>query len=365
MTGNIGEWSEVYALFKLLADGKLYKGDENHNLISDNFFPILEVRRGFGNEEIVFAIKQQREIEILFQAEKQVKQQNEFASFAKVLFDVLGQKSKEKSSAFGIVEIQTILDELKVANLKAKSSSKSDIKVKIEDPQVASQYTLGFSIKSQLGSPSTLLNASGATNFCYEITGCELSTDAVIFINNIASSSKIQDRIAEINKAGGSLTYRICQNQIFEQNLVLVDSGMPKLIAALLLIYFSGEGKSSRLSDLAEQLSVLNPLGYAQAYGHDFYNFKLKKFLVEVALGLMPAKVWDGKYDTTGGFLVVKKNGDLISYHIYNKNEFENYLLTNTKLETPSSSKHSFGTIYLSSDGKLMFNLNLQIRFIQ
>ena len=84
----------------------------------------------------------------------------------------------------------------------------------------------------------------------------------------------------------------------------------------------------------------------------------------DVALGMMPSKVWTGKYDATGGYLVIKDNGDVLCYHIYNRNEFENYLLNNTKLDTASSTRHDFGKIY-ESNGKLYFKLNLQIRFIK
>ena len=84
----------------------------------------------------------------------------------------------------------------------------------------------------------------------------------------------------------------------------------------------------------------------------------------DVALGMMPSKVWTGKHDATGGYLVIKDNGDVLCYHIYNRNEFENYLLNNTKLDTASSTRHDFGKIY-ESNGKLYFKLNLQIRFIK
>ena len=42
---------------------------------------------------------------------------------------------------------------------------------------------------------------------------------------------------------------------------------------------------------------------------------------------MMPSKVWTGEYDATGGYLIVKADGEILCYHIYNKNEFENYLL--------------------------------------
>ena len=58
----------------------------------------------------------------------------------------------------------------------------------------------------------------------------------------------------------------------------------------------------------------------------------------------------------------MKSDGEILCYHIYNKNEFENYLLSNTKLETASSSRHGFGEIY-EENGQQYFKLNLQIRF--
>ena len=77
---------------------------------------------------------------------------------------------------------------------------------------------------------------------------------------------------------------------------------------------------------------------------------------------MTPSKVWNGIYDATGGYLIVKENGDVLCYHIYNRNQFEDYLFQNTKLETASSSRHDFGKIY-NENGKSYFKLNLQIRF--
>lgn len=45
MTGNIGEWSELYTLFKLLADGKLYAADANTNKIPEIYYDVLKVIR--------------------------------------------------------------------------------------------------------------------------------------------------------------------------------------------------------------------------------------------------------------------------------------------------------------------------------
>lgn len=90
------------------------------------------------------------------------------------------------------------------------------------------------------------------------------------------------------------------------------------------------------------------------------YTHKLKKLLVEIALGLQPNTPWSGYYDATGGYLIVKEDGDVICYHFYDINFLEDYLLDNTKLDTPSSRRHCFGEV---TEDNLM-KLNLQIRFV-
>lgn len=49
----------------------------------------------------------------------------------------------------------------------------------VHDIMCGRDDTFGFSIKSQLGSPSTLFNASGATNFTYKVIGNNLSADEI------------------------------------------------------------------------------------------------------------------------------------------------------------------------------------------
>ena len=79
---------------------------------------------------------------------------------------------------------------------------------------------------------------------------------------------------------------------------------------------------------------------------------------------MVPTTVWTGKLDSTGGYLVVKENGEILCYHIYNRNEFEDYLLTNTKIINPSSTRLKFGKIY-NENNQFYIKLNLQIRFLK
>lgn len=85
--------------------------------------------------------------------------------------------------------------------------------------------------------------------------------------------------------------------------------------------------------------------------------------------------VYKGVYDATGGIIIVKKSGDLVCYHIYNRNKFQDYLLSSTRLEQPSTSEDKsnpghvkgkkqfhYGWVY-EENGQLYIKLNLQVRF--
>ena len=78
---------------------------------------------------------------------------------------------------------------------------------------------------------------------------------------------------------------------------------------------------------------------------------------------MKPATMWTGIFEANGGYLVVKEDGDVLCYHIYNRNEFEDYLLNTSFIDTPSSGRHRFGVVETIAD-KQIFKLNLQIRFI-
>ena len=70
-------------------------------------------------------------------------------------------------------------------------------------------------------------------------------------------------------------------------------------------------------------------MGYELQQGHDLYGFKVKSFMVAIALGMMPATIWDGRYEATGGYIIVKESGDMICFHVYDRNLLEDILLPN------------------------------------
>lgn len=359
--GNKGEWSELYTLFKVLSDKELKAGDSELNRITDLILPVIKIFRKESDgtfeyrldNNLVFIRKTGSE---KFEIDRKVPV-SDFKNYCEVLLEEI-KKSKEKT--FNIPEIESFINSYESVSIKASSSDKSDIRIIVHDLRTGKTPELGFSIKSQLGSASTLLNAGKTTNFVYKVVGDTLSKEAVYEINTIDSEKKIRDRIFKIYEMGFGLEFNGAFNPIFNNNLQLIDSGLPKIISSLLLIYFTSN--FSRVQEMVDKLKVENPLNFDLSQNHPFYEYKIKRLLTDIALGMTPSNIWDGSLDATGGYLVVREDGEVICYHIYNRNEFEDYLYYNTKFETASSTRHNFGTIY-ENNGEYFFNLNLQIRF--
>ena len=45
MSGNKGEWSELYAFMKLLSQGRVYAANERVEKIDEVYYPILKIMR--------------------------------------------------------------------------------------------------------------------------------------------------------------------------------------------------------------------------------------------------------------------------------------------------------------------------------
>lgn len=355
LTGNKGEWSEVYALFKLLGDKQLFAGDADLNKVEELIYPIIKIIRnesaGYfeyeinGDLVIISGGKEKLRIPVKIFTEQA----------SKLLIKIKGEKG-----TFSIPEVEAFMSSINCQTLKAKSTSKADIRIVIHDQRINQTAELGFSIKSQVGNDSTILNAGKTTNFIYQISDFQPTENQIKSINEIDTKSKIKDRIENIKQLGGNINYVSLEQDVFKNNLVLIDSLLPNILAEIVRTFYTSNFSS--IKDLTENINKTNPLNYDNQFAHTFYEYKIKRFLTDVALGMTPSKVWNGIYDATGGYLIVKENGDVLCYHIYNRNQFEDYLFQNTKLETASSSRHEFGKVY-SENGKSYFKLNLQIRF--
>ena len=357
LKGNKGEWSEPYVFLKLLADGRIYAADENLNKIETMYYPVLKVIGEIIDEkQCEYRVSEKtarRKVQIYFN-NKKLKEVDaaEFSREATRLFNVI-QAAKE--TTFTVAKTEDFLHSIHRFTMKMGSKKKADITIKIHDIDTGYEPKVGFSIKSELGHAPTLSNASKATNFTYEVTG--LSEKEMELVNGMEGKKKLVDRMTYIRDHASEIRFYKMSSQIYAENLMLIDSRMHEILAEMVKEFYVNGNKESE--SLLETMAKNNPLSFPRT---DFYSYKYKKYLCATALGMLPASPWSGREEANGGYIIVSKTGDVLAYHIYNREFFETYLVKNTCFEKPSTSRNDFGSLYME-DGHMYINLNLQVRF--
>ncbi len=350
---NKGEWSELYTFLRLLADGKLYAADADLNKIENEFYPIIKIIRQSKNHKnpLFYMVEEGKIAIVASENETQIKQipTEDFSINAEKLLKII----KSSKASFEAEEIQEFTSHIESPLAKEKSSSKRDITIIVHDINIGHQKEIGFSIKSQLGGASTLFNANVSNNLCYKIDGiCGLNHDVLEELKTL----KAKKLVKKLNENNCEVIFEGVADDYFESNLLMVDSNFPIIIAEILKLYYSGY--ATRIKELTEKVADINPCNYPHNETFPFYEHKIKSFLTACALGMTSKKPWNGNFDVSGGYIIVKESGDIVCYHIYNWNDFQQYLFNSTFIDTPSTTRHKFGRL----DGDKL-NLNFQIRF--
>ena len=376
LSGNKGEWSEIYAFFYALVNGKIDVADENLNIVPGQYYRILEILRKEAKTDNRYIRNTDRiHVHLTNHDTGDIEQFDvtieDFAENSKKLLSYLKEKT---GRSFKLPDIEDFMSSIRVHSIK-DIGHKRDITIKIEDFHCGLQQTLGFSIKSLIGHKSTLFNAGPGTNFIYEIklkNGENIDVDE--FNRMTYVTNKITNRILELDRMGAKIEFVGIQSNTLFQNLRMIDGDLPQIIAEMLLVRY--RYKKNKINYCVNKLQELNPLEFDLSRGWPFYEYKVKKFLQDAAMGMTPETVWTGIYDATGGQIIVKDSGDVVCYHIYEQNQFLNFLLNSTYLEQPSTSEDSsnpghiepnpnknffFGWVY-EENGKYYLKINLQVR---
>ncbi len=362
ITGNKGEWSEAYVFLKLLGDGKLYAADQNLNKIADLFYPIIKIIRSEVTKKKEYLTN--GEITIVDGFTKETLLRISKLEFIKKANGLFRELKKAKGRSFEIQSLEPFFKSIYYTKVKSEHLRKTDIQIVVHDLHTGTKPTLGFSIKSMLGKEATLFNSGKGTNFIFKFNNIVLTEKEIKSINSttpLNRESKIVYRINTLLQRGGKISFSEVQSVNLQRNLEMVDSKLPEILAHLLL-YRYAYGTKPTFKELLKKLIEQNPLEFDLSGSHPFYEYKLKNFLTDIALGMTPETIWKGVYDATGGIIIVKEDGDIVCYHIYNRNEFQNYLLFNTKLNQTSTTRYDWGYLYLQN-GIPHIKLNICVRF--
>lgn len=266
--------------------------------------------------------------------------------------------------------ILAILKLLHTQALSAKASDKSDFSGDVTTQDVPGVQHLGFSIKSNLGSASTLINANKESSaFRFELIkeGKSPTEEEAKDLN--ASPNALKKAIAQ----GWSLKFVKACGKALNYNLRLMDSLGPEIIASLLLERYYGKTASLPITDLIARISedsrcklypAVASFGETPEERKAVLEFKVRNILLGFATGATVGIRWDGRDDANGGFIVVKKNGEIVCLELFTREAVGRYLLDWTFFEEPSRKRHGHNKVLLE-DGRGYIDLQLQVRFRQ
>lgn len=351
-----GDIDEIKTIYKNTENVSLEFEKDNLLLINDAveyYFSILEMlKRQLESSNICYTNNSLIETTINNRSDV-------FKIKVEDLYEQLNYIQSEKQNNSNASFVDSFLDIINSVDII--SSINDTIHLEINDCRVGEKINPRCEKKVNTFLPPTLLNASGATRIVFEIDSPSFTDEMMNEVNSLSGKKKIQNRISFITQKGANLKFANMENSVFENNLRMIDSCMPGLISWMLADCYLN--RNMNIKEAVERISKANPLKYDHDEGYDFYGYKVKTLMVCIALGMLPATTWNGRYDATGGYIVVKNDGDVVCFHLYDRNLLEDYLFNNTKFETPSATRHKIGEVY-KEDGKYYFKLGLQIRFV-
>ncbi len=361
LTGNVGEWSELYVFISLLADGLAFGADRFLNTLNDSVLHVVSIIRKEDRRggEIEYERSSDGQFILIKDrtGSRSIPMQVFTDAKSTLLTELLIRRNSHQGGSFAVPMIEDFMSQVMINSLSSWRQGKRDITVTVHDERIGGKLSLGFSIKSNLGGSPTLLNASAHTNIRYrldpKITPREMES--------INSEGGPAARVSKIIENGRRLEPCRMVSNHFKWNQEMIDSKLPIVISEIVLLYYITE--FNKIADLVREVTERNPCGYDQDAPHPFYQYKMKRFLSDIALGMTPTSTWNGIEDATGGYLVVKHDGKIVFFSMHNRNEFQEYLLMNTKLDTPSTRRHRFGVVF-EQGSDYFLDLNLQIRFL-
>lgn len=283
----------------------------------------------------------------------------DFAVVAGLIFAAI-RESRENDvvSPDGVEEF---LDEVAIYDLEARTDDRTDFYVafySVEAPLV------GFCVRSRLGAMFPLLDGGRTANLKFEQTGIKFATPTVNKINAFGEEGEVAARMLMIERLGGVLKYNDVADKVFRSNLCMIDLHFPRMLAEMLrVMHLDGV---TRVNELVSIIKQVNPLKIKDELinKHGYYEYKMKQFLMALALGMRPAKLFNGVDSAISGFLLVNGDGEVVCYQKADGQVFADFLFNNTRFEKGAVGKDKYG--YLEREnGVYYFKLNLKIGLLK
>lgn len=368
---NKGEWAEFYVMLKLLGEGKLYTADRLLQKNYNNYLDVLKIiRQECDNNVLEYIIDStEKLVTVQIQNENTILAtipSEEFNLNATTLFEgIKNLKGRSVEAPDSVCEFAKVIYVEKpkapaVKALKRQFGGKNDIFIEVRDGQTSIVSVMGFSIKSKFGQNPTLFNAGSSSQFLFKLSGCD-DAKSEEFNNISENGGRGWSKCKEYLKNNDiSMEFSRTQNPIYNNNLFLVRESMSSVMAWCVKDRLIDSNGDFEVKETVERMASANPL---QVPNPDVYYEKaIKDFLIAGFTGMTAGKVWDGREQVNGGYIVVMDDGDVICYHSNDRESFRDYLYRNTHFEYVSADKYSWSRIF-KIDDEYYLPLNVSVRF--
>ncbi|MCD8164855.1 MAG: HpaII family restriction endonuclease [Bacteroides sp.] len=352
------EWSELYVFFSLLARGEVESGKSNNTREEAAFIPVSMIRREEHNGPRSYYIEEEN-IHITGENYDEYFPREDFKYAAGLILPAIRKGESEEVEA--PEELEAFLDALDIYDIAAVTNDRTDFYVAFYHP---SAPLVGFCVHSRIGKMFPLLDGGRAANIKFELSGVKFAVPTVDNVNALKGPFEVTDRLNLIERLGGILKYSDVADKVFRSNLQMIDLHFPRVLAEMVrMMHLEG---ITRIDELTERMKEINPLKIKDEliHKHSYYEYKMKQFLLTTALGMRPAKIFNGADSVVAGFFIVGGDGKIVCYQKNDKENFEEFLYHNTRLERGDTGKDKYG--YLERENKVWyFKLNIKVGIIK
>ena len=352
------EWCELYTFFRLLTEGKVTLGTAKAKKGEINW-PIAMIQREEHDGTRCYYIEKEM-VRIKGENSEKSVPREDFGIVADLILQAVKSSSEDEvTSPDGVEEF---LDEVAIFDLEAKTEDRTDFYIAFWHPEAPLS---GFSVRSRLSAMNPLLDGGRAANLKLEQSGVKFATPTVNKINALPEApNEVAERMLLIERLGGVLKYSDVADRVFRSNLLMIDLHFPRVLTEMVRIMHLDD--ITRISELTEVIKQMNPLKIKDELvnKHGFYEFKVKQFLMALALDMRPAKIYTGQDSAVEGILLMDGSGEVLCYHKSEKPVMEDFLFLNTRLEKGSLDKDKYGFLE-RENGTYYFKLNAKIGLVK
>ena len=352
------EWGELYAFFRLLADGHVCAGTPDCKKNESQCIPVAMIQREEHDGTRQYIIEDE-EIHIVGEKMDKRVPREDFGIVADLVYQ--GIKNCRENDVTSPDGVEEFLDEVAIFDLEAKTDDRTDFSVAFFD---VSAPLVGFCVRSRLGLMIPLIDGGRSANFKFEQTGVKFAGPTVNKINAEGEEDDVTSRMLMIERLGGVLKYSDVADKVFRSNLAMIDLHMARVLAEMTrVMWLDG---ITKVTDLTTEIKKLNPLKIKDELinKHGYYEFKMKEFLLALATGMRPAKLYNGTDSAIAGFFFVTGDGEVLCYQRAWRQTFVDFLFNNSRFEKGATEKDKYG--YLERENNIYyFKLNLKIGLLK